>query len=107
MKRFASCAFVLFACLMLSGCFTDWSRVGLPRGYNGHIMYIIPGKTPFAYVTSMYGSPYKEDIQPDGSKNSTWLIDTSEGPCMVIIGFTEKGIVNWYNYTYERAIKRR
>ena len=97
--------FALIA-LLCTACM-NYANVGLPRGINGHIMNIVPGRTSFAYVTSMYGAPIDEQIAPDGSKNSTWTLDTSAGICDVYIGFTEHGIVNWYNYIYRNAIKYR
>lgn len=96
----------LFILICISSC-TNYSNLGLPRGFNGRIMQIIPGSTPCAYVISMYGQPAQVETFEDGSSNKLWTLDTSEGPCNVIIGFTQQGIVNWYNYTYVNALKYR
>ena len=34
------------------------------------------------------------EVFQDGSRNEIWILDTSAGPCSVIISFTENGIVN-------------
>lgn len=96
------CACAFFCC----SC-TDYSNLGLPRGFNGHILRIYPGSTSRAFIISMYGTPKNSEVFQDGSRNEIWVLDTSAGPCSVIIGFTEKGIVNWYNYTYQKAIQYR
>lgn len=97
---------VVFILLFCSSC-VNYANVGLPRGINGKIMNIIPGSTNFAYITTMYGPPIAEQIAEDGSKNSLWTLDTSYGICDVYIGFTQYGIVNWYNYIYRDAVQYR
>lgn len=99
---------IIFLPLLLTiyGC-TNYAALGLPRGINGHIMRIVPGQTSYAYMQSMYGKPANIEEFPDGSKNISWVLDTSEGDCLVESGFTPNGIVNWYNYIYKNAIKFR
>lgn len=97
---------VFFIVIFCYSC-TNYSNVGLPRGINGHIVRIYPGATSRAFIMSMYGNPANSEVFPDGSRNETWVLDTSAGPCSVIIGFTDRGVVNWYNYIYHKAVKYR
>ena len=92
--------------LFIIAC-TNYANLGMPRGINGHIMHVNIGYTTFAYVQSMYGQPKTITPFPDGSSNALWILDTSAGDCLVEMGFTPTGTVNWYNYTYKNAVKRR
>lgn len=101
-----SCIIVIIFSIACSAC-TNYGNVGLPRGYNGRIVHIVNGSTPFAFIVSMYGQPAHEDVFADGSKHSFWELDTSSGPCTVVAGFTTNGIVLWHNFVYQNAIQRR
>ena len=97
---------ILMLIISITSC-TNYSNLGLPRGFNGRIVTIYPGSTNRSFIMSMYGNPSNSEVFPDGSRNETWVLDTSAGPCSVIIGFTQYGIVNWYNYIYHKAVKYR
>lgn len=105
-KIFCYISIFIFSSFILFGC-VNYGALGLPRGLNGHIMHIVPGQTPYAYLESMYNAPSNINVFPDGSKNVQWVLDTSAGDCLVEVGLTPGGIVNWYNYTYKNAIKTR